>query len=402
LARLAKDARRGRYSVEVLVRGPLDSRSGESWYVNGRIARNGGLALYGAHREASISPFFVEPLRNVYAGAPFAFGISARLSERGDFLNQDLSEHRKRGRWFNLKYLLVHSEAARSKLEHAEGFRKTGESAGWTVFEDTADQSVYAHVPRYLPYLTFARWNSKKRPAVGGYDFLSIAEYMFLKNRLDPAIAWSPERKIDRAEGLEHFGGLLLLDYRYDSLEDAKAKLLAFAREKPLVLLKSDDPLFLALLPFRSSHRIYYVADAGFLGEKLEESLYHESLKAILDLMETHRTAVEEGVLVSRTEAGREDFTVDLNRVPARPIPVVVHQSFFPRWQDSKGTPVYLVSPTLQLVFTGAGQERLWYRRGLAQKIGLGISLAVFLILLVRVAGAFRSGTRTKAPGSGS
>jgi hypothetical protein len=383
LVQRANKRSQGRYSVEIVLRGLEESRSEESWYLNGLIARKGGLGLYGTYREASIGAFFTGPLRNAYSKYPHEFGISSRLSDRSDFLSQDVSEHRKRGRWFNLKYLLVKSDVARSRLEGREGFRKAGESAGWTVFEDTADQSVYAHVPRYLPYLVFDRWNSKKRPAVGGYDFLSIAEYMFLTNRLDPAIALSAQKKIDRAEGLERFGGLFLLDYRYDSLETAKSKLLAFAHTKPVLILKSNDPLCAALAPYQVSHRIRVVAPTPLENERDEPS-YHRNLKTFLDLMETNREAVEDGVGVSGTEVGREDFIVDLNRAPARPIPVIAHQSYFPRWRDSGDRDVYLVSPALQLVFMDQAKERLSYRRGWPEKIGMSISLLALLALLVR------------------
>ncbi|MFH1016703.1 MAG: hypothetical protein V1798_00810 [Pseudomonadota bacterium] len=401
----------GRYTVESVdfhsnVRGRYD----EAAYLNGLIGNGGGFGISTVYREASLASFFTDSVRNIYSQTRYPiWGITSQLSSDPDFWNQPMEEHRKRNRLLNLKTIYVHMPTMAHDLRAAKGFRQTLFSHQWTVFKDEADMSVYAHVPRFKPFLVYARWEPKKRASFGDYDFLSLAEYSFFSNQEDPPLVLSPEERLDSPMDWSRFGGLIVTDFRYRDLNAACGRVSAFAKERPVLFLDQDSPLEACVIRTAGSDRVAVVTP--YRSDETEESLadkvrssypgstgetwgpvmaartlelrrrFREPMGRILDWAQEHRTPVDSAVRVRNAELGRDRSHVTLDRAPGVPVPVILHQTYFPRWFQGEN-PVLLVSPCYQLVFTDRRELDVRFRRTWVEHAAGALSALVLILAL--------------------
>lgn len=72
--------------------------------------------------------------------------------------------------------------------------------------------------------------------------------------------------------------------------------------------------------------------------------------------------------------------TIELDRDPKQPVPVWVRSEYFPSWVTEDGGPVYMATPTFQLVFARDRTVRLRFERG---PIEHAAALATILGLVV-------------------
>ncbi len=423
LVAAGRDPSEGRYTVELVdfhgnVRGLYD----EAHYLNGLVGNAGGFGISSVYREASIASFFTDSVRNVYSAVRYPiWGVTSLLSSDPDFWNQPMEEHRKRNRLLNLKTIFVHVPQLAHEMRVAKGFRQILFSRQWTAFKDEADMSLYAHVPRFKPLLVYARWESKNRDPFGNYDFLSLAEYAFFSNREDPPLVLSPQGRIDSPSDWNRFGGLIVTDFRYRDLKTACERVAAFAREKPVLFLNEGDPLVSCVTRTAGPDHIALVTP--YRSPETEKSLerkiarefpgdtkktwvpviaaraaelrrkFREPMAQILDWTYKTRIPVGSSVQVRNTELGRDHTHVTLDRDPPNPVPLMVHQTYFPRWFQGK-TPVLLASPCYQLVFADRKDTDLSFHKTWVEHAAEALSGLTFLLALgtAWARSTFRSG----------
>ncbi|MFH1263312.1 MAG: hypothetical protein V1495_07730 [Pseudomonadota bacterium] len=414
----------GRFTVELVDYTKDDyGLYDEAWYLNGLLGNEGGYGIATVYREASISAFFADPLRNVYSESrPSIFGVDSQLAADPDFLNQPWPEQRKRNRLLNLKRIFVHKRSVVEALGKAKGYRKVAATQRWTVFEDQAAISPYGHIPEFQPVLVYADWEPKRRASFGGYDFLSLAEFTFLTNRSDPPLVFAPESRIDGTFDAEPFGGVLVTAYRYRNLESACDRLARWSRTKPVLLLNEGDPLVACVVkrgdptrvivlarPYRSPDtertlRARNEAEGGGSRPLAEtfarlRNQYRISMGRILDAVTKARIPVAGDTEVRSVEIGRNETRVTLDRNPERPVPVVVHQSYFPRW-FSGVAPVLFTTPCYQLIFADRRETTLTFRRTWVEHGAAAVSGLVFVVALVAAGVGWFRRRKTKNDGS--
>jgi hypothetical protein len=125
---------------------------------------------------------------------------------------------------------------------------------------------------------------------------------------------------------------------------------------------------------------------------------YRGSLGDMVGLLNEHATPVLEPPRVVRTKLGRRSAEIELSGTPAREIPVIVHQTFFPRWYAG-AEPVWLVSPCLQLTFTRDRRVQLDFRRAWPEHAGLLLSWLALVGLGVFAGFRVRYRRQSQEPG---
>ncbi len=380
----------GRFFVEFLGNRGNDSRRGdESWYLNGLAGNRGGYGLYSVYREASISSFFTDALRNAYSNHAELFATTSQIAQDPSFLEQSFEEQKKRSALFNLKYFFVDKKETKQKFEK-EGYRHLASNWTWDLFEDPEDRSKYGHIPSRIPFLAFAQWKAKNRDYFGGYDYLSLAEAFFHANRHDLPFVLSPEQTLDSKMDWSPFSGLIITQFDYDNREEARKGILEFSRTKPVLILEGSDPLIGELKAYKNDRKLFFFTPFEYepevLGyivkqireakdkesskrfqEELEEKKqeiresYRSPIRKMMAVMEQHALPVTQQIHVVRTEMSRNKVTVTLSEKPKTPVPLIIHQTYFPRWfLGEQG--VALVYPTYQFVLAKEKTIHVSYR----------------------------------------
>jgi hypothetical protein len=331
--------------------------------------------------------------------------VTSHIAADPDFLDQPMSEHLKRDRILNLKRIFVHSAGTALHMKSADGYRRLIYSKGWAVFEDEADQSKYAHVPSFKPILVFGRWDPKKRAAFGDYDFLSLSEYAFFANAMDPPLVLSP-KGLDSPQDLNSFGALIVTDPAYRDPASACRFLADATRRIPVLILdenrdlascvarSADSSRLTVLHPFRSTETERSIAKdiamefpkgkpkvtdlIHFKRSRQVVRKYRETLAEMFRWIDERRVPLVGAPAVAGAKIGRNETRVELDRDPAEPVPVIVHQTYFPRWFAS-GKPVLLASPCYQLVFMDRREAVLTFRKTWVEHLAEAVSALTLL-----------------------
>jgi hypothetical protein len=132
------------------------------------------------------------------------------------------------------------------------------------------------------------------------------------------------------------------------------------------VLVPSDDPLYarlaasasrlpnLRLLPARCSAPAGDLATSRRIARAAARApilaIAAREASCVLDVLDAVVPRTPAGPHVRTVTLDHGVTTIELDQAPERPVPIWVRQSFHPRWQVA-GEPVYLATPTFQLVF---------------------------------------------------
>ena len=262
-----------------------------------------------------------------------------------------------------------------------------------------------------LPALVVSRLDFKQRQ-ISSYSFTRLAEEQFNSGAADVLLASTETQKIDKLEGLEHFGALVLDTYRADDENIAYEKLRRFAQERSLILLSSTDPLYLGLVGHMAElpHAVIIERQrgeqAGWFGETSWLSLNGKSLrnewKVIKEAIEKSKVPVDaSGITLSSAQAGG-DLTVRMNgTTDGVPVPVLVRATFPPGWRRSDGLRLYPATPLFMLTFADRSFQARFERDGVerASLVVSGCMLSGLVLALLFAKGSrFRVKSREKFP----
>ena len=203
-------------------------------------------------------------------------------------------------------------------------------------------------------------------------------------------MARSPELQIDRLEGLDQFGALILDTYKCDVEDNAFARLREFAQRRSLILLSSDAPLFLRIESH--IHEFPFATIITRASEPPGEWLRSEKPSFRYGATSIRKEWQEIRKVLDKSKVPTEPVTLSgqINQKqiqidPATPqpheeVPVLIATSFHPAWSRNDGQQVYATTPFFMLTFVKAITQ-LTYARHWYDWAALWLSAATLLLL---------------------
>jgi hypothetical protein len=389
--RFAREHRDGRYLVEVLDvnRNPLQA---DGPALNAYLGAQGNETLSVVYREASPNSIFFNALVNSLSEGKDSFGISSVLADDLDFASQPVSLQLERARWLGVRYLLVESDETKAKLASESSVASRHDFDRWSVFELGGDVAARSRVLKYRPALVVSDFSVKGRRR-NDFDFVRLAEEQFSDGWFDVLLARSPERKIDRLDGLENFGALVIDTYDCDDEGRAFDLLRDYSQRHALVLLASDAPLFRRV---RASLREFPRARVVERplneppGERVDsfhpsfhygQSAIRRTWREVRAELEREEVSVDESAASVSTVVGKNELSLTLDAPRAsEDVPLLVSTTYSPRWRAREGNRIYAATPFFMLTFA-RGPVHLSYARDAKDRAGLWASGLALLAL---------------------
>jgi len=206
------------------------------------------------------------------------------------------------------------------------------------------------------------------------YDFIRLAEEQFNDAWFDVLLVRSPERKLDLLPQLEQFGALIIDKYDYQDEAKAVAQLKSFAETHTLILLSSDAPLF-SRLRAEIPRAVVIERPREDLGHWVtaEDPSEHYDGTSIRNTWKAIRSALDREKMAS----------------PERPAPVLIPQTFHPKWVRSDNQPLYAATPFFTFGFFDQTPS-LSFHRTRYDRLGLWCSVAALVFVGILLAADLR------------
>jgi len=371
----AKTRKDGRYLVEVLPNfAPSGLVRSDSLALNAYLGAQGNQTISIVYREASPNSSFFNAELNAFSVYRENFGISSALLSDLDFINQPFAQHIKQLEFAGVRYLIIGTPQTKAELSRESEIVARHDIGDWTIFE-IRQSTAPIRTLQYRPALVVSDFTVKMRRR-NQYDFIRLAEEQFNDAWFDVLLVRSPERRIDLLPQLDQFGALILDTYDYKDEAKALAQLKNFAQNHTLILLSSDAPLFNRI---RSDIPRSVVIERSREGpgdwittiepsEHYDGSSIRETWKAI------RRTLDREKVTLASSEQS---------------VPMLIAQTFHPKWVRSDNQPLYATTPFFTFGFFD-GSPSLNFQRTRYDRWALWCSIAALVFLGIVLAADLR------------
>ena len=328
----ARNHKDGRYLVEVL---PSFADSGlvrsDCLALNAYLGAQGNETISIVYREASPNSSFFNAELNAFSPYRENFGISSALLSDMDFINQPLAHHIKRLQFIGVRYLIIGSAQMKERLRREPDIVAAHDIDDWTIFELRQAITSPVRTLAYRPALVVSDFTVKMRRK-NQYDFIRLAEEEFSDAWFDVLLVRSPERKIDLLLQLDQFGALILDTYDYQDEAKTLLQLKTFAQNHTLILLSSDAPFF---------SRIKAEIPGAVVIERPREN--RDDWIIAQDPSEHYdATSIRNTWKAIRSALDREKVAVAPSEQSA---PMLIAQTFHPKWVRSDNQPLYAVTP---------------------------------------------------------
>jgi hypothetical protein len=394
----AKSHRDGRYLVEVrptrLSLSPLPVRA-DSLALNAYLGSQGNQTVSIVYREASPNSSFFNAQLNAFSSYRENFGISSALLDDFDFLDQPLSQHLARLQFIGVRYLVVATSSFKDRLSQTTEIIHHYDVGDWTIFELPPSAAPQIRPLNYRPALVVSDFTTKLRRQ-NQIDFVRLAEEQFSDAWFDVLLVRSAESKLDHLADLENFGSLIIEKYQYQDEDKAFDLIKSFALTHPVILISSGDPLFSRIQSSLKDFPHAVVIDrpiepqGEFIIEPEPSHNYNSS--SIKKLWQSIRTILDkEKIPVPLT---RIESQTSLTSIQLRPtenigghVPVLIPQTFYPKWNRTDGKPIYASTPFFTITFLDAPTE-LVFRRDRYDRLAIWCSLFTVLAVVVVVLGS--------------
>ena len=383
----------GRYLVEVLPsfadRGLVRS---DSLALNAYLGSQGNEATSIVYREASPNSSFFNAELNAFSPYRENFGISSALLADLDFINQPLAQHIKRLQFIGVRYVIIGSPEMKERLNREAGVAARHDIGDWAIFELAQPISPLVRELQYRPALLVSDFTVKMRGR-GQYDFIRLAEEQFNDTWFDVLLVRSPERRIDLLPQLDHFGALVVDTYDYHDETKALVQLKNFAQTHTLILLSSNAPLFTRIKSEISQFPRAVVIERPQepRGDWIDEpepiehynsSSIRNTWKAVREALD--RDKVQVAPVVIKNQADTSVIQIAPAASSEQTVPVLIAQTFHPKWVRSDNNPLYATTPFFTVGFfdqsTQIHFQRTKYDRWAVWcSVGAMVSLAMLL-----------------------
>jgi hypothetical protein len=368
----AQNRKDGRYLVEVLPFAPGKLMRSDSLALNAYLGAQGNETVSIVYREASPNSSFFNAELNAFSVYRENFGISSALMADLDFINQPFAQHIKRLQFMGVRYLIIGTPQTQDELSHEDEIVARHEIGEWTIFEIRPIAGP-TRTLQYRPALVVSDFTVKFRRR-NQYDFIRLAEEQFNDAWFDVLLVRSPERNLDLLPQLEQFGALIIDKYDYQDEAKAVARLKTFSENHTLILLSSDAPLFSRLRA--EIPRAVVIErpreDPGDWITAVDPSEHYDGT-SIRNTWKAIRTALDRGKVAASQQ----------------PAPVLIAQTFHPKWVRSDNQPLYAATPFFTFGFFDHTPS-LTFQRTRYDRFGLWCSVAALVFLGVLLAADLR------------
>jgi hypothetical protein len=349
----ARDHKDGRYLVEVL---PSFASTGlvrsDSLALNAYLGSQGNQTLSIVYREASPNSSFFNAELNAFSPYRENFGISSALLSDLDFINQPLPQHLKRLRFIGVRYLIIGSSQMKKRLQTEPDIVAAYNIDDWTVFELRDPVTALVRPLAYRPALVVGDFTVKMRRK-NQYDFMRLAEEEFNDAWFDVLLVRANEKRVDLLPQLDQFGAVILETYDYQDENEAFNQLKDFAQRRALILLSSDAPLFnrlkSALNQFPHATVIERTPEdsSDWVGAQQPTEHYNTSSirnrwKVMREVLDREKVPVVSSAIKSQIA---EERLLVAPETATEPIPVLIAQTYHPKWVRSDNQPLYAATP---------------------------------------------------------
>jgi len=369
----ARNRKDGLYLVEVLPSvAPGGLVRSDSLALNAYLGAQGNETVSIVYREASPNSSFFNAELNAFSAYRENFGISSALLSDLDFINQPFAQHIKRLQFIGVRYLIIGTPETKNYLSHEPEIVARHDIGDWTIFEIRPVVTPIRTL-QYRPALVVSDFTVKLRRS-NQYDFIRLAEEQFNDAWFDVLLVRSPERKIDLLPQLEQFGALIIDTYDYQDEATALARLKNFAQDHTLILLSSDAPFFNRIKSEIPSAVVIERAreDAGDWITAIDPSEHYDGT-SIRNTWKQIRSALDRGKVASS----------------GQPAPVLIPQTFHPKWVRADNEPLYATTPFFTFGFFDQTPS-LSFQRTRYDRWALWCSAAALVFLVVLLAADLR------------
>jgi len=271
-----------------------------------------------------------------------------------------------------VRYLIIGTPETKDNLSHEEEIVARHDIGDWTIFE-IRPIAAPTRTLQYRPALVVSDFTVKLRRR-NQYDFIRLAEEQFNDAWFDVLLVRSPERKLDLLPQLNQFGALIIDTYDYQDEAKAVAQLKTFAENHTLILLSSEAPLFNRLKS--EIPRAVVIErpreDPGDWITAVDPSEHYDGT-SIRNTWKAIRNALERGKVAASQQ----------------PAPVLIAQTFHPKWVRSDNQPLYAATPFFTFGFFDQSPN-LNFQRTRYDRFGLWCSVAALVFLGVLLAANLR------------
>jgi hypothetical protein len=369
----AHNRKDGLYLVEVLPSvAPGGLVRSDSLALNAYLGAQGNQTISIVYREASPNSSFFNAELNAFSAYRENFGISSAVLADLDFINQPFAQHIKRLQFIGVRYVIIGSPETKRELSRESEIVARHEIGDWTIFE-IRPIAPPMRTLQYRPALVVSDFTVKMRRR-NQYDFIRLAEEQFNDAWFDVLLVRSPERKLDLLPQLELFGSLLLDTYDYQDEATALARLKNFAQNHTLILLSSDAPFFTRIKSEIPSAIVIERPreDPGDWITAIDPSEHYDG-SSIRNTWKAIRSALDRGKVASS----------------GQPTPVLITQTFHPKWVRADNQPLYAATPFFTFGFFDQSPS-LNFQRTRYDRWALWCSAAALVFLGVLLAADLR------------
>jgi len=384
----------GSYLVEVRENTSEPPARADCLALNAYLGVQGNRVISIVYREASPNSGFFNAELNAFSQYRENFGISSALLDDLDFLDQPLSNHLKRLQFVGVRYLVIGTPEMKGRLAREPEVGERFEVGDWTIFALRQPAAAIVRTLQYEPALVVSNFTVKLRRQ-NQLDFMRLAEEQFSDAWFDVLLVRSEESKLDRLVNLKNFGALIIDKYEYQNEDQAYDLVKNFAQTHPVILISSSDHLFLriqsSLASFPGATVIERPVEApGSWIVNLDPSHHYQgsaiqklwqSIKAVLEKQKVPVASANIEAVIDRTKLLLRS---DQKNTDAG-IPVLLSQTYHPKWRRSDGQPTYAATPFFTLTFIDK-QTELAFKRDGYDRLAVWLSLVTFLVMLVVVA----------------
>lgn len=389
----AKDRNDGRYLVEVLPNfGDGGLVRSDSLALNAYLGAQGNEVISIVYREASPNSSFFNAEVNAFSPYRENFGISSALISDRDFIDQPLAQHIKRLQFIGVHYVIAGSTELKAQMSRETEVAARHDIGDWAIFELRQPVEPFVRTLSYRPALVVSDFTVKMRRQ-NQYDFMRLAEEEFNDAWFDVLLVRSPERRIDLLPQLDQFGALIVDTYDFQDENKALAQLQSFAQTRLLILLSSDAPLF-KRLESEIPRAIVIERPREGLGHWIaaQEPSEHYNSNSIRSIWKLIRAALDrEKIAVAPVaiDSYRAKNALNISPHTSSAVPVLMAQTFHPKWVRSDNRPIYAATPFFTFGFFDQSTT-IHFQRTRYDRLALWCSLGALVLLGVLLAADLR------------
>jgi len=336
----------------------------DSLALNAYLGAQGNKTISIVYREASPNSSFFNAELNAFSRYRENFGISSALLSDQDFIDQPLVQHIKRLEFIGVRYVIAGSTELKAQMSRESDVAARHDIGDWSIFELRGTSAPFVRTLAYRPALVVSDFTVKMRRQ-NQYDFMRLAEEEFNDAWFDVLLVRSPERRIDLLPQLDQFGALILDTYDFQDANKALAQLQSFAQNHTLILLSSDAPFF-DRLKSEVPRAIVIERPHEDPGDWIvtEEPSQHYNSSAIRNTWKAIRIALDRDKIISSEQ----------------PAPMLIAQTFHPKWVRDDNQPLYAATPFFTFGFFDKKPE-MNFRRSRYDRWALWCSLGALVFL---------------------